>query len=387
MNTFYARLKNLFSPPSLIAPGVYHYQAPPSADEPYRMHLRVEKGGRGLLIINAATVLHLNQTATEYAFYLIQGISDQDVVREVSNRYSTGPDQVQKDYQEFKNKIQTMIEKPDLDPVHYLDLDRKSPYAGAISAPYRMDCALTYRLPEESNPDLAPTRNVDRELITSEWKTILDKAWKAGIPHVSFTGGEPTLREDLVELINHAEEKGQVTGLLSDGFRFADQAFLQEVLLTGLDHLMFVLTPLREDSWAVLQRVLDEDIHTTVHITIHKEFAEHMEDMLKKLKDMGANALSLSVRSPQDPTLKKALSKARSYAAEIGLPLKWDLPVPYSVHNPVSLETKGDDTPRGAGKAWIYVEPDGDVLPTQGGEHIYGNLWEDPWESVWSKAT
>jgi len=387
MNTFYARLKNLFSPPSLIAPGVYHYQAPASADEPYRMHLRVEEDGRGLLIINAATVLHLNQTATEYAFYLIQGISDQDVVREVSNRYSTGPDQVKKDYQEFKKKIQTMIERPDLDPVHYLDLDRKSPYAGAISAPYRMDCALTYRLPEESNPDLAPTRRVDRELTTSEWKTILDKAWKAGIPHVAFTGGEPTLREDLVELINHAEENGQVTGLLSDGFRFADQAFFQEVLLTGLDHLMFVLTPLREDSWAVLQRVLDEDIHTTVHITIHKEFAKHLDDMLSKLKDMGANALSLSVRSPQDPTLKKALGNARSFAAEIGLPLKWDLPVPYSVHNPVSLEIKAEETPRGAGKAWIYVEPDGDVLPTQGGEQIYGNLWEDTWEAVWSKAT
>jgi len=60
---------------------------------------------------------------------------------------------------------------------------------------------------------------VDRELNTSEWITILDKSWNAGIPHIIFTGGEPTLREDLPELIMHAEALGQVSGLLTDGLR------------------------------------------------------------------------------------------------------------------------------------------------------------------------
>ena len=42
----------------------------------------------------------------------------------------------------------------------------------------------------------------------------MDKAWAAGIPHITFTGGEPTLRDDLPALIAHAEKIGQVTGLL-----------------------------------------------------------------------------------------------------------------------------------------------------------------------------
>jgi hypothetical protein len=64
--------------------------------------------------------------------------------------------------------------------------------------------------------------------------------------------------------------------------------------------------------------------------------------------------------------------------------LRWDLPVPYSAENPVAHETVEDGVPDGAGKAWLYVEPDGDVLPTQGeAEHILGNILKDPWEKIY----
>jgi MoaA/NifB/PqqE/SkfB family radical SAM enzyme len=39
--------------------------------------------------------------------------------------------------------------------------------------------------------------------------------------------------------------------------------------------------------------------------------------------------------------------------------------------------------PEGAGKAWLYVEPDGDVLPSQGNsEKILGNLLRDEWTKI-----
>ena len=58
-----------------------------------------------------------------------------------------------------------------------------------------MDLALTYRC----NNDCAHCYNArprnSPELTTAEWKKILDRLWELGIPHVVFTGGEPTLRE------------------------------------------------------------------------------------------------------------------------------------------------------------------------------------------------
>jgi len=72
------------------------------------------------------------------------------------------------------------------------------------------------------------------------------------------------------------------------------------------------------------------------------------------------------------------------------LELVWDLPVPYSHNNPVTLELaqhSNQPVPQGAGKAWLYVEPDGDVLPAQGMyEQILGNILRDPWEKIWSKG-
>ena len=71
-------------------------------------------------------------------------------------------------------------------------------------------------------------------------------------------------------------------------------------------------------------------------------------------------------------------------AAYLGLSLVWDLPVPYSADNPVAQETIEDQVPSGAGKAWLYVEPDGDVLPTQGSSAtILGNLLRDEWKNIY----
>ena len=51
---------------------MYHYQSPPDDPRNYRLHLRLEARRQRVLIVNAATVLHLNQTAAEYAYYLVQ---------------------------------------------------------------------------------------------------------------------------------------------------------------------------------------------------------------------------------------------------------------------------------------------------------------------------
>ena len=41
-----------------------------------------------------------------------------------------------------------------------------------------------------------------KELNTEQWKKIIDRLKIAGVPQVTFTGGEPTLRRDLAELVS-----------------------------------------------------------------------------------------------------------------------------------------------------------------------------------------
>ena len=387
MNKLIESVSSLFKPTKLLPAGLYHYQSPPDAALQYRLHLRVAEDGSGLLIINASTILHLNQTATELAYHLIQGTSLENTAQTIASRYKISRDTVKKDYYQFREKIHTLIETPDLDPVSVLDISRQDPYSGALTIPYRLDCALTYRLPENSSPDLAPTKRVDRELSTEEWFTIIARAWNLGIPQLIFTGGEPTLRDDLIPILQKAEENGQVTGLLTDGYRLVDGEYRKSLLESGLDHLLFALAPTEKESWFGLQAILNEDLFTTVHITINKKILPILPQTIDQCRQYGANGISLSTADPKDPILAEALTHARSMVAEADLPLKWDLPVPYSEHNPVSLELEVDQKVfPGAGRAWFYVEPDGDVLPGQGINKVLGNMLSSDWRQIWESG-
>jgi pyruvate-formate lyase-activating enzyme len=364
-----------------IPAGVYHKQSGPQAQPPYRIHLRLQQDGSGVLIVNAATVLHLNPTAAECAYHFIKGTEPETAAQEIASRYRVRKSTALRDLRDFADRVQTLITTPDLDPEMYLDFDRRTPHAADLSAPLRLDCALTYRLPAGTQADRAPTKRVDRELSTQEWATILEKAWQVGIPHVTFTGGEATLRDDLVDLIARAEAIGQVCGLLTDGLKLVDKAYRDRLLQAGLDHILLILQPNRDESWKALEVLLPEDIFVTEHLTVTQANQAEAVKHLERLASMGVKSLSLTFA---DPGISE--SQLTNKAAALGLALKYDLPVPYSSDHPVARETKKDVIPGGAGKAWLYVEPDGDVLPAQGmPDQVLGNFLRDPWEKIYRR--
>ena len=369
------------TPPTLMPAGMYPYQSPADASPQYRLHLRIEPNGTGLLIINAHTTLHLNHTAAEYAYHLVHDASDATIVSNIKDRYHISEDAAKQDLADFRATILRLAQSEDLDPTTYLGFDRREPYTSDISAPYRLDCALTYRSSAELVPGITPVERVKRELLTSEWSQILTKAWTAGIPQVIFTGGEPTLRPDLPDLISEAEKLGQVTGLLTDGLRLSNVEYFHSLLQAGLDHLMIILDPQDEQSWEAVRDAMIEDIFVTIHLTITNQMHQDPLEILAKLKDMGVKNISISASHPEQ---KKAVKSAAEYAAHIGLSLVWDLPVPYSSMNPVQFELANEELVDGAGKAWLYVEPDGDVLPAQSINRVMGNLLTDPWETIWA---
>jgi hypothetical protein len=350
-------------------------------EQPYRVHLRLQPDGSGTLVVNASTVLHLNPTAAEYAYHFIQGTPPETAAREVSARYRVSKGTALQDFQDFAQRIETLIHTPDLDPVSFLDFERVAPHSADLTAPLRLDCALTYRLPAGTQADYAPTKRVDHELTTDEWITVLDRAWGVGIPHVTFTGGEATLRDDLPALIARAEKNGQVCGLLTDGLKLADKKYLDTLLQTGLDHILFILQPSKPDSWLALETIMPEDIFVTVHLTLKDKNIVDAGNILQKLSLLGVKSLSLSIA---EKSLRDGFLPVRNKAAELGMALKFDLPVPYSADHPVALETGEDNVPSGAGKTWLYVEPDGDVLPAQGmADKVLGNFLSDEWSKIY----
>lgn len=72
-----------------------------------------------------------------------------------------------------------------------------------------------------------------KELSTEEWKTIISKLAKWGVFQIGFTGGEPTLRKDLPELIEFTRKQGCVCNLTTNGW-FLDEILVDKLVGAGI---------------------------------------------------------------------------------------------------------------------------------------------------------
>jgi radical SAM protein with 4Fe4S-binding SPASM domain len=395
-----------FSRQSALSPRLYNYTYE-EAGERSRIHLRVDEDGRGILLVNASRVMHLNPTAALMAYLALQKVSEDKAVRVVMHRYDVSVAQAYNDYAQFCLQLGELIRPDGACPVHELELDVTLPFSARPSAPYRMDLALTYRC----NDDCAHCYNARPrdypECSTDQWKTILDRLWEAGIPHIVFTGGEPTLREDLPELIAYAGRNGQITGMNTNARRLHDASYLSQLVDAGLDHVQITVEshdPGIHDrmvrsrgAWkqtiSGLRNALDTPLYVMTNTTMLRENSPQLEETLNFLAELGVPTVGLNalIYSGKGRTVGTGLSEAdlpplldmaRQRTESAGQKLIWYTPTQYCSFDPMQLElgVKGCT----AALYNMCVEPDGAVIPCQSYYQPVGNMLADPWNSIWN---
>jgi len=394
---------------------VYHYLREDSGGKS-RLHLRVDPDGRGALIVNASRIMHLNPTAALMALLVLEGKTDQESIRAITSRYSVSRKQASQDLSGFLLQFEELIRPDGACPVHELELETVMPFSARPTAPYRMDLAVTYRC----NNDCAHCYNIEHpplfspagdsqkgELGAADWKRILDHAWELGIPHVVFTGGEPTLRRDLPELIAYAEAKGQITGLNTNARRLADETFVKELLDAGLDHVQITLescAPEVHDEMVRakgafkqtvqgLKNALATRLFVMTNTTMLRTNVHTIPDTLDFLADLGVPTVGLNAliysghgltvgAGLPESDLAPLLEIARSKTEARGQKLIWYTPTQYCQFDPLQLGLgiKGCT----AALYNMCIEPNGAVLPCQSYYHSLGNFLTDPWDSIWN---
>src|SRR5690242_2288333 len=89
--------------------------------------------------------------------------------------------------------------------------------AETFGIPLAVLAELTHRCPLQC-PYCSNPVELDRagsELTTEEWKKVLSELAEIGVLQIHFSGGEPTARKDLVELVQHATDVGLYTNLIT----------------------------------------------------------------------------------------------------------------------------------------------------------------------------
>ena len=102
-------IRRRFQKAQPLPAGIYHYQAPPQDPRNFRLHLRLEKDGSGILVVNAATILHLNTTASEYAYHLVQQTPKEEAVRQIAETLPGYQRPAEADYADFVDRVDAVI--------------------------------------------------------------------------------------------------------------------------------------------------------------------------------------------------------------------------------------------------------------------------------------
>jgi radical SAM protein with 4Fe4S-binding SPASM domain len=386
--------------------GLYHYVRE-TDQEKSRIHLRIDPDGHGTLIVNASSVMHLNPTATFMAWMTLEGKTKEESIRAIRSHYSVSHQQAESDLSSFLFQFEELIRPDGACPIHELDLEMNMPFSARPTAPYRMDLAITYRC----NNDCAHCYNARErnfpELSTEQWFKILDQLWALGVPHIVFTGGEATLRNDLPELIHHAESNGQITGLNTNARRLADEKYVQKLVDAGLDHVQITVESCNEQihdemmrakgafkqTIAGLKNALDSKLYVMTNTTMLRTNVHTIPDTLDFLADIGVPTIGLNAliysgngltvgTGLKENELQPILDIATRKTNERGQRLIWYTPTQYCEFDPTAsnLGVKGCT----AALYSMCIESNGNVLPCQSYYHSLGNFLIDPWDSIWN---
>ena len=373
------------------------------------LQLRIEQSGQGVMVINANNVLHLNHTATAFAYFFMQGLQKENVVKKIRSLYRVNADRAKADYEKLVFTISTLSQTEKIDPVTYLEIEKEEPFSHHYSAPLRMDLALTFGCQNDCVHCYAGGPHETPELSTVQWKSVIDKLSEIGVFILTFTGGEPTLREDLPELLLYAQNKGIVTGLISNGRKLKDEAFVEVLEKSGLDFVQITLESHKpqvhdkitcaKGSWKEtvtgIRNAVKSRIYVSTNTTLNKQNASDFLTTIDFIQTLdvdafGCNSLIYSGKAPEASQefalsveeLNTLLVKIRDKAHMLRLKFLWYTPTQYCQFNPVQLGLGVKSCT--AAMINACVGPNGDVYPCQSYFESLGNILTDPWEKIWN---
>jgi radical SAM protein with 4Fe4S-binding SPASM domain len=380
-----------------------------------RLHLREVSDG-SILWINGNQAVHLNPVATSFVVAFIEAMNKNgekenflpnkvksDIIAKLKKKYSMPKDVLTRDFDKVYGQI-IAIGKGDA-CVFTKDSKVKDLESIWEVAPARADLALTYKCNDKCSFCYVGDRKAE-EMSTADWKKIIDRLWNIGVPSVIFTGGEPTLRKDLVDLVGSAKEF--VTGLITNG-RNLSKELCDALYKAELDYIQVSLESADrsihdkmvgvDGAWqetvAGIKNALAGKIIVTTNTTLTKANLAGFKETIKLLHDLGvkniacnslicsgSGCMAIKDSGLTEAELKTALIDAKEYAKTIGIDLQWYSPTCYKRLNPIELGFGIKSC--SAAKYNVTIEPNGDVIPCQSWfEQKMGNIMKAPWSAIW----
>ena len=278
-----------------------------------------------------------------------------------------------------------------------------------VPAPIGLLAELTHRCPLRcpycSNPLELDRRSA--ELETATWQRVLSEAVALGVLHIHLSGGEPTARTDIVEIVAHCAATGLYSNLITSGVGGALQK-LDAMAEAGLDHVQLSiqaadaenaeriggLKRAQPQKFAFARRVVELGLPLTLNAVIHRGNIGEVERIIEIAVELGAKRLEVAhtqyygwayvnraALMPARADVDRSIAIVEAARQRLAGQLIIDLVVPdYYAKYPKACQG-------GWGRRLMNVTPSGRVLPCHAAEtipdlefwsvadHSLGDIW------------
>ncbi|HKV24125.1 MAG TPA: pyrroloquinoline quinone biosynthesis protein PqqE [Candidatus Acidoferrum sp.] len=264
--------------------------------------------------------------------------------------------------------------------------------------PLALIAELTHRCPLHcvycSNPLELQARSA--ELSTDTWSRVFREAASLGVLQVDFTGGEPLMRPDILDLVRSARSAGLYVNLITSGLPL-DEVKLSSLVEAGLDHLQLSFQGAREETAQEISgtrahvqklRLLDwlkrHRLAVTLNFVIHRRNLDQLSEMLALAESSSASRVEFAhvqyygwafanrdALLPTRAQLDQSLAFLKAAQARLEHKIRVEFVVPdYYARYPKPCMG-------GWGRKLILVAPNGDALPCHAARVIPGLSFEN----------
>jgi radical SAM protein with 4Fe4S-binding SPASM domain len=353
----------------------------------HRYHLRIERDGHSLLVVDAAAAVRLPPTVTRFATETIQWAASDHVGALLNFEFRQLPNHEIEAYEAFVRLWQKPEQATSRYPISNLVASEGMGIRGRFAAPLEAD------VPLPSPEQLAP---------------LVEGLWRVGIPHVTFSAPPGFAPEHLVRAVERAEDTGMIAGVRAIASELAAGTLLDDLAQAGVDHVN-VLFASRDAAihdallgagdhaaaLAIWDRLSALEVCPVAEIPLVEATVAGLGDTLALVAERAVSQVEcFAVAAPGDmpdedgsgALAARALPQVAATLEHLSethdLALVWAPPVRRDPRLTLAAQVLAG--PRCAGDVAVRVEPDGSVLPPRGPSGSAGNLLADPWEAIWS---
>lgn len=273
------------------------------------------------------------------------------------------------------------------------------PTVSSQPAPIGLLAELTHRCPLQcpycSNP--LQLERAGNELATEDWLRVLDQAADLGVLQLHLSGGEPTLRRDLEQLVARATARGLYSNLITSAYAVTRDR-LAALASVGLDHVQISIQDAaaanadriagaagaHERKLALAGHARELGLALTINAPVHRQNIDNLPAIIALAAAVGAQRLevanvqyygwALANRAALLPTKAQVL-RSVEVAEAARERLKGVLAIDYVAPDYYARRPKA--CMGGWGRSIINVTPIGKVLPCHAAETIAALTFEN----------